>query len=255
MPDKQQRKRQHKVPPAALETAPSGLETLLALSRAGSFNRWMFEEIAPFCRGNMLEAGSGIGNLSVQILAHGHAVLLSDMHLEHCERLAADFSHFSNLLGIRQIDLADPEFETRHRDLLGAFDTVVAFNVIEHIEDDLLAIRNCRRLLRKGGRLVVLVPAFQWLYNGLDLQLQHCRRYNARSMRTLVAAAGMEPLHARYFNALGIPGWFFSGRVQRNRVIPGYQVALFNAMVPFARLLDKCSCRMLGLSVIQVARA
>jgi len=232
-----------------------GLETLNNLSRAGNFNRWMYETIAPHCQGRVLEVGSGIGNLSAHFLREGHAIMLSDLRGDYCGKLSANFGHFSNLLGIGQINLAGSEFQSRHHLLLGTFDTVVALNVIEHIEDDLEALRNCRSLLRRGGRLIVLVPAFQWLYNGMDLQLQHHCRYTASALQQLFSTADLRVKKVRYFNALGIPGWFISGRIQRNRLPPPCQLALFDAMVPFARLLDCCFSRLLGLSVISVGEA
>lgn len=245
---RQQLPQENPVPVADLQ----GLETLNNLSRAGNFNRWMYEAIAPHCQGRLLEVGSGIGNLSAHFLREGHSIMLSDLRSDYCGRLSASFGHFSNLLGIGQLDLAHPEFRNRHRPLLGTFDTVVALNVIEHIEDDLDALRNCHSLLRRGGRMIVLVPAFQWLYNGMDLQLQHHRRYTASSLRLLFSAAGLRVKKVRYFNALGIPGWFISGRIQRNQLPPPYQLALFDALVPFARLLDCCFSRLFGLSVISV---
>lgn len=234
------------------EADQTGFETLLIVSNAGNFNRWMYEKIAPHCKGRILEAGSGIGSISVHFLRVGQSIMLSDIRSDYCEKLTLNFGHFSNLEGVVKMNLTDPDFESRHRTLLGSFDTVFALNVIEHIENDLLAIQNCRRMLRKNGRLVVLVPAFQWLYNGLDLELQHCRRYNARTLGRLLEAAQLKVLHKSYFNALGIPGWFVSGGVQRNKTLPESQMALFNAMVPLAKWIDKGCSRLLGLSIVMV---
>ncbi len=56
---------------------------------------------------------------------------------------------------------------------------------MEHIENDHLAIHNCRKLLKKGGKLIILVPAFQSLYNGFDKELYHYRRYTKHTLNKL----------------------------------------------------------------------
>jgi 2-polyprenyl-3-methyl-5-hydroxy-6-metoxy-1,4-benzoquinol methylase len=50
--------------------------------------------------------------------------------------------------------------------------------VVEHIKDDRLAIANCKKLLKKNGHLIILVPAYRYLYNEFDKELEYYRRYN-----------------------------------------------------------------------------
>lgn len=62
------------------------------------------------------------------------------------------------------------------------FDQVVALNVLEHIKDDNLALKNINRLLVKKGTLLIEVPAFQFLYDNYDKELKHFRRYNKNDL-------------------------------------------------------------------------
>jgi hypothetical protein len=126
-------------------------------------------------------------------------------------------------------------------------------NVIEHIESDSLAVRNASKLLGSEGRLVILVPALQWLYNRLDRELGHYRRYTANSVRQLLVSQGMQLIDLSYFNPAAIPGWWFSGTVLKRKLIPERSLKLFNSLVGLLRLVDPITRHALGISVIAVA--
>jgi len=132
------------------------------------------------------------------------------------------------------------------------FDTIVATNVIEHIQNDEQAIRNCRKLLRPGGRLVVLVPAYRGLFNGLDRAFGHYRRYTKSGMVSVLGRQ-MQVVYSRYFNIAGIAGWFFTGTILRKGTIPTAEMKIFDAFVPLFKIIGRLSAHTFGLSVIAVA--
>jgi SAM-dependent methyltransferase len=66
--------------------------------------------------------------------------------------------------------------------LFQSYDTVIFLNVLEHIDNDEQAIENCRHLLKRGGSLVVLVPAYSFLFSKMDMELQHHRRYTSKKL-------------------------------------------------------------------------
>lgn len=72
-----------------------------------------------------------------------------------------------------------------------SFDLVLALDVIEHIEDDVRALAECQRILKKGGLLVVTVPAFLALWSPWDEALGHRRRYNAPGLALRAQEAGL----------------------------------------------------------------
>jgi len=137
---------------------------------------------------------------------------------------------------------------------LNRYDTVFALNVVEHIEDDLLAIANCKKMLRKNGHLIILVPAYQFLYNRFDKELFHYRRYNKQSLASLFLKNNLELRKQMYFNALGIAGWFVSGKLMRKKIIPKGQMSFYNKIVPIAKILDFVLLKKIGLSVISIGR-
>jgi SAM-dependent methyltransferase len=231
-----------------------GEKTLRIISDADKFNKWIFQTIIPFCTGDVMEIGSGLGNISHFFLSSCVPVLLTDISPEYCSKLHNKFHGCHNLLGIENIDLADPDFDLKHKKFFNSFDTVFAINVLEHIQDDELAVKNCFKLLKKGGNLLIMVPSYQSLFNNFDKSLGHYRRYNLKSASDLLIRHGLYIIHRQYFNLMGIVGWFISGSIQKNNTIPGNQMKLYNRFVPVFRIADSITCRSFGLSSIVVGQ-
>jgi 2-polyprenyl-3-methyl-5-hydroxy-6-metoxy-1,4-benzoquinol methylase len=231
-----------------------GLETLKVIADAEKFNNWTFEVISPFCNGKILEIGSGIGNISSRFIQNNFNIWLSDIRYNYRSFLNQKFSNEISKEKILDLDLVHPQFESIYATLIGTFDTVFALNVIEHIEDHEKAINNCRSLLRPGGKLIILVPAYKNLYNSFDKELMHYRRYNSNLLVSLFQAQNLEIIDSFYFNAGGIPGWFVSGFIQKNKTIPASQMKIYDALVPVFKIIDKLLFRRIGLSVICVGK-
>jgi SAM-dependent methyltransferase len=87
----------------------------------------------------------------------------------------------------------------------GSFDLVTALDVVEHLDDDLAALREFRRVLRPGGTLLVTVPAHPFLWGDQDEVNLHKRRYLAPQLRDRLAGAGFEVLRVTYINAFMFP--------------------------------------------------
>jgi SAM-dependent methyltransferase len=81
-----------------------------------------------------------------------------------------------------------------------SFDLVLATDVIEHVDDDGAALREITRVLKRGGRALITVPAFRSLWGLQDEISQHKRRYRAREVLALVRGAGLQVLERFYFN-------------------------------------------------------
>ncbi|MHC4983787.1 MAG: class I SAM-dependent methyltransferase [Planctomycetota bacterium] len=87
----------------------------------------------------------------------------------------------------------------------GAFDLVVALDVLEHLDDDLAGLKALRSRLRPGGWMLITVPAFAFLWSHHDVVHHHKRRYRKEALVRLALAAGLPPVTATYFNTLLFP--------------------------------------------------
>jgi SAM-dependent methyltransferase len=230
----------------------TGKDTLHSFSRTYRFNEWMFAQIYPWVKGKVIEAGSGIGNISKLFIERGNTIVLSDIRADYQLRLKRSFGNNEFCGGVVHLDLSIPDLENEHPSLIGQFETVVALNVVEHIDADHQAIINCKKLLKKGGRLIVLVPAFSFLYNSFDKDLQHFRRYTRKTLGELFRQNGLKVLHTQYFNFAGMIGWFISGNLLGYKKIPRSQLRIFERLVPLFRLIDRVLFRIAGVSVIAI---
>lgn len=211
-----------------------GPEILDRLAGTRRFNAWMADTIAPFVGRRVLEIGSGIGNLTRRLAPGRDLYVASDIDGEHLARLAARLSHRPNVRTAR-VDLTRGEdFEP----LRGLVDTVVCLNVVEHVEDDRLALLHLHGVLAPGGRAIVLVPEGQGIYGELDVVLGHCRRYAERELREKMEQAGFEVERIFGFNRVTRPGWWWNGRVLKRRTFSRVQLWIFDRLVWLWKRVD-----------------
>ena len=135
-------------------------------------------------------------------------------------------------------------------------DFAYSLNVLEHIDDDVAAIRALARTLRPGGRLLIYVPAFPLLYTSMDRKVGHVRRYRQRDLRTKVAAAGLTVTKAQYVDSLGFLATLAyrmlgsdTGDIDRN-ALRTYDRYVF----PVSRAADGVLRYVLGKNALVIAR-
>jgi len=80
------------------------------------------------------------------------------------------------------------------------FDLILALDVIEHTDEDISAVRELNRVLKPGGRLIIAVPAFQFLWTSHDLAVHHKRRYTRPGLLNILRLNGFENEKATYWN-------------------------------------------------------
>ena len=99
----------------------------------------------------------------------------------------------------------------------------------------------------------MLVPAVPWLYNGIDEELGHYRRYTRDELREKMTTAGFDVVMEKQFSRLAAVSWAISGRLLGRRHLRPQQMNWFDRIVPLAKLLDYC-LPMPGMSLIMVGR-
>jgi len=101
-------------------------------------------------------------------------------------------------------------------------DLVTSMDVIEHLDDD-AALADYRRVLRPGGKLLLTVPAYQWLWSDHDVWAAHRRRYSRRTLRAAVEQAGFRPGRVTYFNSFLVPPAAVLRRTPARHLVKGEQ--------------------------------
>lgn len=221
-------------------------ETLDDLNEAVNYNRWIYQSVMPYLGKRILEVGCGTGNIT-GFLSQGRQVMAADIHEGYLVEAKKRWGGKKNVR-FRKFDLEKG---------LHAFksfrpDTIISVNVLEHIEKDELFLRESFRLLPEGGRLLIFVPAFQWLYGTMDASYGHHRRYTKRSLRQRMEKAGFQIGFSRYLNLLGVLGWFVNGRVLRCEIIPKGQMLLYDRILKWVVPVEKFLPKPIGLSLVSV---
>jgi SAM-dependent methyltransferase len=233
-----------------LEADGSGytIENRLGGTAAPRYRRWQIDTVRPYCGRSVLELGPGMGHFAAELDALGlDRLVLADTEAYALHRLRERYA------GREDVDVVEVTVPGPVE--IGApVDTVVAMNVIEHIDDDVAAMRDLATVLVPGGRLVVWVPGYPALYGDFDRKVGHVRRYTPATLGAAVRAAGLEVHVCRPINLLGGLGWWLA--VRRGKV--GYPkpwlVWLFDRVgIPITRWLERVVRPPFGQTVFCIA--
>ena len=230
-------------------TGDSRLQTdvLEDLSDARRYRRWLADLVRPYLGPDPIEIGSGNGDYALEWVESVTRLTATEAEESRYGALQRRFQDH-DVIAVRYLLLGDETDET------GAHSAAVSLNVLEHIPDDVAALRDMRALVRSGGAVVLVVPAFPSAMSRFDLAIGHQRRYTRRSLGRALTAAGLAVEHLRYVNPIGLVNWYLAVKALRMQPRNGPALRLYDrAIVPIARGLDRLSVPF-GQSVFAVAR-
>lgn len=228
---------------------PPLLENHLGGEEARNYRRFEYETVAPHVGRSMLEVGSGLGDFAEQFLPRLDRLVVSDADPYCVGELEERFADRPNVV-VESFLL--PEVPK----LAEPVDTIVAMNVLEHVEEDVEALRRLAGLVTPGGRIVLWVPGYMRLYGDFDRKVGHVRRYTPKTLRASVTAAGLRVEVLKPINLLGGIAWWAAVRIggvgtPRPRVVRIYD----RLVVPTTRFIERIWRRPpFGQTVFCVAR-
>ena len=230
-----------------MHTAGRELENHLGGVDARRYRDYQLSLIGPHLGESVLEVGSGLGDVSA-MLTGARRLIVSDTDPACLDALRTRFA------GDPRVDVLELDLDAEVA-LGEQVDSVLAMNVLEHIEDDVAALRALGRLLVPTGAVVLWVPAYPALYGDFDRMVGHYRRYTPASLRATVGAAGLVPELVRPVNLLGGIAWWAAVRrggagSASERLVRTYD----RFVVPLTRALERRWCPPFGQSVLCVAR-
>ena len=233
---------------SATDFSYSGTE-LEAVAEAKNYYNWIIDSFAGRIGSRAVEAGAGIGTVSDLILQRAvpRELVLIEPDSANSDALRRRFQ-------------SDPRVDVRHGYLeqfapaLEA-NSVIAVNVLEHVEHDTEFLRAAHSALVPGGYLLILVPALPAIFGSLDRAFDHYRRYTRSGLTTQIRTAGfaIEKLH--YLNMLGVAAWFASGRIMQRTTLGRGQVRFYDRfVVPALRQIETRLKPPIGQSLLAIAR-
>ena len=140
----------------------------------------------------VLDVGSGAGNMAHHLAPYGKVI-----GLDYNERPLA-------IAGARALDTTQG-LGDKLPFADASFDLVALLDTVEHIENELGVFSECCRVLKAGGKLVVTVPAFMWLWSYNDVINDHKRRYTIPELRQKLELCGLRVKRASYSNFFVFP--------------------------------------------------
>jgi SAM-dependent methyltransferase len=219
----------------------TGVDNLEVMEEAQNYNRFLLDLIARHSTGGrVLDFGAGNGTFARPCRERGMDVTA----LEPDARLQTLLQE-AGVPAVADV-AALPD---------AAFDYAYSLNVLEHIGDDVGALRGLLAKLRPGGRLLVYVPAFPVLYTSMDAKVGHVRRYTLGTLSANVRAAGFLVHDVRYADSLGFLATLVfkgldNGRGDVNRPL----LRLYDRLVfPLSRAVDAFTHRWFGKNLVLVA--
>ena len=220
-----------------------------ALAEAKNYRRALFEEFRGALRGEVVEVGAGIGQMTEQLLTLPQVsrAIAVEPDASFCEKFRARLPKTELIHGT--VDNLPPNT---------ACDAIVCINVLEHIREDGAELSSFANLLRaRRGALCLFVPARPEIYAPIDKDFGHFRRYTYRELQTKLVAAGFNIERLHYFNFVGYFAWWANFCLLKKRQFEIEKVRAFDRVIfPVVHSLESKILRPpFGQSLLAVARA
>lgn len=220
-----------------------------AIVDAKNYTNWILSQFEPYIYGKVLEIGIGHGSYFKYLNNYEKylGVDINEISVKNASKLYPEINFCC-------ADITTPSFKET------AFnyspDSILCFNVLEHVEKDFLAISNLSECLQRGGNLLIFVPALKLLYNDLDCLAGHYRRYNKSMIYSLISTLPLKVVSLYYFNPIGGFVWLLnrltSHKSLDSRVV-NQQIILFDKYVlPVSKMLNPLTHNFFGQSLIVI---
>jgi len=218
------------------------------LAHAVNYNNWLFSQVEKYTGNRILEVGCALGNFTKKII-NREFICAIDMEKGYIEAIKDYFKGKDSFKAVK-CDISLPEALLLKDN---RFDTILCFNVLEHIKNDDVALRHMYQLLESRGFLCLIVPAFQSIFGEMDKTDNHCLRYNKKVLLKKVQAAGFQVSDIKYINVIGFLSWWFNGKILRRRYIPFRQMLLYDKIIPLVGILERMVNLPFGQSLVLIA--
>ena len=219
-----------------------------ALKDAHNYRAALFAEFGPFLKGEILEVGAGIGQMTRHLLQT--AGVKRTVAIEPDPALCA--LHRTELPGHELIQGTAADLPPG-----SAWDGIFSVNVLEHIGDDEGELKLYAGLLRpRHGALCLFVPARPELYAPIDKDFGHYRRYTRPELRRKLEQAGFDLVRLDYFNCVGYFAWWLNFRVLKKRRFEPAKLRFYDRIIfPVVHALESRILRPpFGQNLLAVAR-
>jgi SAM-dependent methyltransferase len=215
-------------------------------AHASHWKSYVQSQLRPYLVGDVLEVGAGIGG-TTQALNDG--TQRRWVCLEPDPAFAKKITSLPRLRNCEIVVGMIPHINPQEK-----FDVILYIDVLEHVKEDREELVLAAQHLKENGVIVVLAPAFPWLYTPFDAAIGHFRRYTRKSLRA-VAPQGLREEKCIYLDAFGVLASAGNLLFLRAANASAGQMRFWdNYLVPISRFMDRVLVFSLGRSVLAIWR-
>ncbi len=228
---------------------PKGRGALINLTRTPGYITWICRLLRPHLGDTIFEVGAGFGTFSARLMGRRLRYVAAESDPLHLHALRNRFLRTPNVdvVECRAGDAASYEGWN------GSFDSAVAINVLEGLEHPQAALEGLNRVLKPGGKLMLLAPQGRSLYGTVDQAMGQLRRFDREELLGLLSSAGFQAESVQDINKAGRVAWWMASKVLRRTQLSKLPLKIFDKNVWLWRILDVL-LPWPGLSMIVVAR-
>jgi len=214
---------------------------------AMTWKNYWFNAVKSYIKGDVLEIGAGIGVNTNLILQNPEVSSLiavepdESLSRQIIENVEEDTSKVTVHTGfIHDISISKK------------FDTIIYIDVIEHIKNDNEELSRAKLHLKEGGHLIILVPAYNFLFSPFDKAIGHYRRYNKKLLMNSVPL-NLTKIELFYLDSLGACASLVNKLFLKQSYPTKNQIKKWDRLiVPTSKIMDKIILRSMGKSLIGI---
>lgn len=223
-------------------------EELNLFSNAINWKKYYSSFFSKYLNGRVLEVGAGIAS-TTEWLCDGTQEAWVCLEPDHklAERIQNKIAS-KTLPSCCQVQVGFIK-DVPEKEL---YDVILYIDVLEHIENDKLELLRASKHLNNNGFLIILAPAYQWLFSVFDLDIGHYRRYSKGTINNAIPDT-LAKTNLKYIDSVGLFA-SLSNKYLLKMAKPTLDQILFwdRILIPVSKIIDKCVCYSMGKSLLGI---
>ena len=213
--------------------------------KAHNFRKYQQNLISKFIGGIVAEVGPGNGTNASMYHKYCDQLHLYEPTKKLSENLVKKFKPK------KKISVFNKKFKTKKN----FYDTIIYLDVIEHIDEHKKEVLNAYKSLKNNGYLVIVVPAFQFLYSQFDKDVDHTKRFNKKDFKKIFKTTNTKNINMFYYDSVG----FFLSLVSK-LITKDYKkkfelkIMLWNKLIFISKILDLILFYIVGKSLAVIVK-
>jgi|TARA_B110000967_G_scaffold18474_1_gene17375 2-polyprenyl-3-methyl-5-hydroxy-6-metoxy-1,4-benzoquinol methylase len=210
---------------------------------ASNFREYQVSLISKYINGNFVEVGAGKGGL----VPYYKKIVKNITLLEPEKKL---FNVLKKKFPSKKIKIKNYTIDK----LKNYYDTIIYYDVLEHIKKDLNEVSIASKKLKKNGYLIISVPAYQAFYSDFDRSVGHFKRYNKKDFITIGKRTNLKIEKLVYYDSVGFLFLVLNKILSLKQTNLKNKIFLWNLLIPISKLIDFLTFKMFGKSLLCVFR-